>query len=97
MPVTKLYDRGVTVSSAKLLSQRIGEAFVALHPSAAEKFGVKAGQHVTLSLDGASEEVLVKIDDTISTGVALVPRSMGLPISEPAEASLSVAKKAAAR
>jgi NADH-quinone oxidoreductase subunit G len=97
VPVTKLYDRGVTVASAGLLNQRIGETFVALHPSAAEKFGVEAGERVRLSLDGVSEEVLVKIDDTISTGVALVPRSMGLPISEPTQASLKAAKKSAVR
>ena len=97
VPITKLYDRGLTVSSAELLDQRIGEAFIALHPSAAEKFGVGAGEHVTLTLDGMSGEVVVKIDDTISAGVALVPRSMGLPISEPSEASLKVAKKAAVR
>lgn len=97
VPVTKLYDRGLTVSSAGLLNQRIGEAFIALHPNAAEKFGVQAGERVRLSLDGASEEVVVKIDDTISASVALVPRSMGLPISEPTEASLKAAKKVAAR
>jgi len=97
VPVTKLYDRGVTVASAELLDHRIGEAFVALHPSAAKNLGLEAGEHVKLSLDGVSEEVVVKIDDTISTGVVLVPRSMGLPINEPTEASLKVGKKAAAR
>lgn len=95
VPITKLYDRGVTVESAELLDQRIGEAFVALHPSAAENFGVQAGQRVKLNLDGVSEDVLVKIDDTISAGVALVPRSMGLPINEPTEASVKPNKKAA--
>ena len=88
VPITKLYDRGVTLTPSRLLKQRIGEPFVALHPSAAEKLGVKAGQKVSLSLDGASEEVLVKIDDTIPAGVALVPRSMGLPIPAPMEASV---------
>ena len=97
VPITKLYDRGVTVESAPLLTQRIGEAFVALHSSAAEQFGVEAGERVKLSLDGVSEDVVVKIDDTISTGVVLVPRSMGFPISEPTEASLKAAKKVAVR
>ncbi len=97
VPVTKLYDRGLTVSSAELLNHRIGETFVALHPNAAEKFGVQAGERVRLSLDGVSREVLVRIDDTISTGVALVPRSMGLPISEPTPAGLKAAKKSGAR
>jgi NADH-quinone oxidoreductase subunit G len=97
VPVTRLYDHGVTVKSAGLLGQRIGEAFVALHPSAAQAFGVQAGERVRLSLDGVSKEVLVKIDDTISAGVALVPRSMGLPISEPTEATVKTSKKVAAR
>ncbi len=97
VPITKLYDRGLMVSSSELLDQRVGEAFVALHPNTAEQFGVVAGEEVTLSLDGVSETVVVKMDDTISTGVALVPRSMGLPISGPMEASVQVAKKAAVR
>ena len=97
VPITKLYDRGVTVSTAALLDQRIGETFIALHPSAAERFAVKAGERVKLSLDGVSEEVPVRIDDTISAGVVLVPRSMGLPIHQPTEASVKAIKKVTAR
>jgi NADH-quinone oxidoreductase subunit G len=97
VPVTKLYDRGVTVASAELLDQRIGELFIALHSSLAKDLEVEAGDVVKLSLDGTSEDVTVKIDDTISAGVVLVPRSMGLPINEPTEASLKVGKKAAVR
>ena len=97
VPITKLYDRGVTVSSTALLEQRIGEIFIALHPSAAERFAVKAGERVKLSLDGVSDEVPVRIDDTISAGVVLVPRSMGLPIHQPTEASVKAIKKVTTR
>jgi NADH-quinone oxidoreductase subunit G len=97
VPITKLYDRGVTVSTAELLDHRIGETYIALHPSAAELFKVNAGERVKLSLDGVSEEVSVKIDDTISAGVVLVPRSMGIPIHQPTEASVKAIKKVAAR
>jgi len=97
VPVTKLYDRGVTVASAELLDQRIGEKFIALHPSTAKDFEIEVNETVKLSLDGVSEDVVVKLDDTISTGVVLVPRSMGLPINEPTEAGLKVGKKAAVR
>jgi hypothetical protein len=38
---------------------------------------------VTVSFDGVSGQALLKIDETISAGVALVPRSMGLAIHEP--------------
>jgi len=83
VPVTKLYDRGLTVQSAELLSQRIGKATVSLHPEAAKRLGVKAGARVTISFEGVGGEAVLRIDETISAGVALVPRSMGLAIREP--------------
>jgi NADH-quinone oxidoreductase subunit G len=83
VPVTKLYDRGATVAPAELLSKRIGEATIALHPDAAKKLGVEVDAKVKVSFDGVKGEALVKIDETISAGVALIPRSMGLAIREP--------------
>jgi anaerobic selenocysteine-containing dehydrogenase len=78
-----LYDRGATVVPAELLNERIGEATISLHPDAAKKLGVEAGATVKVSFDGVKGEALVKIDETISAGVALIPRSMGLAIREP--------------
>jgi NADH-quinone oxidoreductase subunit G len=83
VPVTKLYDRGTTVLPAELLHDRIGDVNVILHPDAAEKLGVEAGQTVNVSFNGVSGEAVVKLDETISVGVALIPRSMGLAIREP--------------
>jgi len=83
VPVTKLYDRGTTIVSAELLDQRVGEASISLHPDAAQNLGVAAGQMVNVSFNGVSGEAVVKLDDTISVGVALVPRSMGIAIHEP--------------
>jgi NADH-quinone oxidoreductase subunit G len=83
VPVTKLYDRGTTVTPAELLTERIGDVTIALHPEVVKKLGLEAGKQVTVSFDGVSGEAVVKIDETISAGVALVPRSMGLAIREP--------------
>jgi NADH-quinone oxidoreductase subunit G len=83
VPVTKLYDRGTTVMPAELLHERIGDVSISLHPDAAKELGVEAGQTVNVSFNGVSGEAVVKLDDTISVGVALIPRSMGLAISEP--------------
>lgn len=83
LPITRLYDRGITVATTTLLSQRIGDAAVVLHPETAKRLGVEAGQSVRLSFDGTGGEALVKLDDEIPTGVVLVPRSMGLPIHAP--------------
>jgi NADH-quinone oxidoreductase subunit G len=97
LPIAKLYNRSLTVSSGELLNERIGKVTISLNSSTALKAGLEAGEHVRLSLDGISEEVLVKLDDSITGGVVLVPRSMGLPINEPTEASLKTLKKVAVR
>jgi len=94
VPVTKLYDRGTTVMmSANLLRDRIGGLVISLHPDAAKNLGVEAGQLVNISFDGMSGDVTVKLDDTISVGVALVPREMGLAIREPVLAEVRALEK----
>jgi len=88
VPVNKLYDRGVTVNPTQLLDGRVGDAAITLHPSTAKKLGLEAGGQAKIKFDGVNADVLVKLDDTISTGVALVPRSMGLAIREPVVAKV---------
>ena len=88
VPVVKLYDRGTTVLSSGLLRERIGAASISLHPDAAKGLGIEAGQTVNVSFNGVSGEAVVKLDDTISVGVALIPRSMGLAIHEPVPAKV---------
>ncbi|HCB01697.1 MAG TPA: hypothetical protein DEP19_04880, partial [Anaerolineae bacterium] len=83
VPVNKLYDYGITVSSAELLEQRIGETKISMNSSTAKKLGMDAGKTAKISFNGVSGEALIKIDDSISAGVVLVPRSMGLAIHEP--------------
>jgi NADH-quinone oxidoreductase subunit G len=91
VPVNKLYDRGTTVmQSADLLRDRIGSPTISLHPDAAKNLGVEAGQLVSLSFDGVSGEARVRLDETISVGVALVPREMGFAIHEPVPAQIRV-------
>jgi len=83
VPIAKLYDRGTTLKSTELLDQRVGSLNISLHPNAAEDMGVEAGQTVNVSFNGVSGEAVVKLDDTVPVGVALIPRSMGLAIREP--------------
>lgn len=83
VPVNKLYDMGVTIQSAELLGQRVGEAFVSMHSATVKKLGLEVGKPAKISFDGVNAEAVLKVDDTISTGVVLVPRSMGIAIREP--------------
>jgi len=90
VPVNKLFDRGTTVMlSANLLRDRIGHPLISLHPEAARTMGLEAGQLVNISFDGVSGDARVRLDETISVGVALVPRSMGFAIREPVPAIVS--------
>lgn len=89
VPINKLYNRGTTVMmSADLLRERIGSPMIALHSEAAKNLGLEAGQLVNVSFNGVSGDAKVKLDDTISVGVALVPRSMGLAIRGPIPAKI---------
>jgi NADH-quinone oxidoreductase subunit G len=96
VPANKLYDLGVTVQTAEFLDQRIGETTVSMHPTTAKKFEVEAGQTVKVSFEGVQAEAVVKFDETIGTGVVLVPRSMGIAIHEPVVARVQ-AKTAAGK
>ncbi|HET9909842.1 MAG TPA: molybdopterin-dependent oxidoreductase, partial [Anaerolineales bacterium] len=83
VPITKLYDQGTTVMPSGLLHGRIGETRVGLHPQTAKRLGVEEGQTVNVSFNGTSGDAIVRLDDSIADGVALVPRSMGIAIREP--------------
>ena len=87
VPVTRLYDRGITVTTSELLRAHIGEAAVLLHPEMAKKLGVAAGEQV--KVNGFQAEV--RLDATVPASVALLPRSMGFPINAPAVAELKKA------
>jgi NADH-quinone oxidoreductase subunit G len=93
VPVTKLYDMGTTVAPAKLLESHIGPVSVSVNPATAAKFGILNGGQATVSLNGVEAAVKVRFDESVSTGVVLVYRSFGIPISEPTSVKIMAAEK----
>jgi len=91
VPVTRLYDRGVTVASSGLLKARVGEAAVLLHPSLAKNLGLDGLAEIRLNQ--VTLQLMVRLDETVPASVALLPRSMGIPIGEPAVITLKAAKQ----
>jgi NADH-quinone oxidoreductase subunit G len=83
VPVARLYDRGVTVLPSKLLHQRIAGPSFCLHPDTALKFGLVEGLETQITIYGVTCPVTVWFDPTAPLDVALLPRSVGLPIQEP--------------
>lgn len=95
VPVTRLYDFGNTVAPAKLLSAHIDRFNgIVLNPVTALKLGLENGGQAEVSLNGVSYPVKVLLDDSISTGVVLIPRSMGIPIPASAPVTVRTAQKA---
>jgi NADH-quinone oxidoreductase subunit G len=90
VPVTKLYDQGILTSSSSLLRERIGEAFVKIHPIDAEKMNIENGSMVDLHIDGHEYPAKAVLTSNQPAGVLLVPRSFGIPLSQPAAVKLTV-------
>jgi NADH-quinone oxidoreductase subunit G len=88
VPVSRLYDRGVTLRSSVLLEKRIGERAFCLHPADAEKLGVSAGDTLTFTLNGRTVQSAVDVDAGQPQGVLLVRRSMGVELVQAAEVQL---------
>ena len=88
--MTRLYDRGITVSTSGLLQSRIGEAEVRVHPSLAQKLAL--GGMAEVHLDGSTWKLKVRLDETVPASVALLPRSMGVPIAGPMAVMLKASK-----
>ena len=96
VPVTRQYDHGQTVMPSKLIHQRIPQPYVALHPGEAARLNLGQGDMAELILNGTASFVLVHLDEGLPAGVALVPRSLGVPISRPSPGELRAVEKVAA-
>ena len=83
VPVTKLYDKGTTMAPAALLESHTGESALTINPATGLKIGLSNGGQAKLKLNDLEMEAAVRFDETVSTGVVLVYRSFGIPISEP--------------
>jgi anaerobic selenocysteine-containing dehydrogenase len=94
IPVTVLYDRGLTVITSDLLHQRIPDPYAILHPQTSTPMGIKEGAYIKLNLSGTEVEVIAHLDETIPEGVVLVPRSMGIPIHGPTPVDIVVSEQA---
>ena len=90
VPITILYDRGQTVMPSEVLHQRIPPAHIAVNPENARYLNISDGAKVKFTVDGTSVEVLLQIKDQVPLGVALVPRSLGVPLRSPTPIEVKV-------
>jgi NADH-quinone oxidoreductase subunit G len=88
-PVTRLYDRGITVTTSPLLAPRLAPPDLRIHPLTARKMMLADDMHVMMPVDGAAYLVRIVLDETVPEGNALIPRSVGVPIHEPQVAQVA--------
>jgi len=95
-PFTRLYDRGQTLWCSHLLDARIGEPYLVLNAQDAERLRIRQGAKVQMTLLTPGEEetagstpqgysmlITARLDESLPQRVVLLPRSFGIPISEP--------------
>ena len=91
VPITSLYDQGTTVRNTPLLLAHIGEASLRIHPDTAKKLDLQDSAEIRL--DGFAANLKVVVDETVPASVGLVPRSMGIPLHEPALVKVNPVKQ----
>jgi NADH-quinone oxidoreductase subunit G len=90
VPVTRLYDHGQTVLPSEVLHARIPETYIALNPSDSSPLKIMDGDPVVLLLDGEEYRAMAYLDETVPSGIVLVPRSMDVPVDRPAPVKIKV-------
>jgi len=91
LPVTRLYDLGTMLVPSEILRPRLTKPFIALNPADAEDQKATDGMTVNISVKGVSAPAVVKVDENVPAGFALVPRSCGLGIDKPTKIEIQVA------
>lgn len=84
VPVTKLYDHGRLLEDTHLLDGRKAALEVDLNPHTAAGLDVQDGETLLLKVNDSQAMVRVHLDESAPQGVALLPRSVGFPLSVPA-------------
>lgn len=93
VPITRLFDAGSLVAPSSLLHQRIGSPRLLLHPNTAQAEGVQDGDEVLIAWEERQVKAKVVVDETVPSGVGLVPRSMGIPLQQAMYARLHLPER----
>ena len=94
VPIIRLYDRGSMITYSQLLQSHLIRKVVWINPQDAKQYGVQNEELVQIQYGEISEMVILQLDKIVPHGVVLVPRSVGIPISEPCQVHLYLTERA---
>jgi NADH-quinone oxidoreductase subunit G len=89
VPVTRLLDGATTVRPSELLNPRLAPSQLWMNPDDLSNLGLEDGAGVELSWNGHNVQIPAMGKDTVPSGSALVPRSLGVPIHTPIRGKIS--------
>ncbi len=93
VPITRLYDRGNTLIPSQLLRTHLVSTVMWINAKEAKQQGVEEHDVVQIECGETSALVTVELEDAVPDGVVLVPRSVGIPISEPCRVRLHITER----
>ncbi len=97
VPITLLYDRGSMITPSEVLHPRLPEPFILVNPKDSHTLKAIDGMTVGISINGGkTNNAVVKEDENVPQGFALIPRSMGVPIDKPSAFEIRIAESALA-
>ena len=94
-PVTRLYDRGSTLVHSELLHERLAVPQVIMNPEDAQHLKIIDRSTVDLSIAEQHFLVEARLSQEVPAGIALVPRSLGVPVHEPTAVAVRLPEKVA--
>jgi NADH-quinone oxidoreductase subunit G len=83
VPITKLYESGMSAAFSDLLKTHVAPPHIALHPEDADRMGIVDESQVDVSWDGRTERLLAHVVDRVPIGVALLERGRQVPVGGP--------------
>ena len=81
VPVSHLYDRGVTLVPSTVLQMRMISGVGWLNPATAARLGLAQGAQVSLALNGAQASFTLHLDATVPADALLLPRLWPLAVA----------------
>jgi NADH-quinone oxidoreductase subunit G len=83
VPVTRLYDQGQMLQASTLLDKRMARLRLSLNPATAARLGLHEGEMVEFRLKGQPARLEIHLDEGVPADTALLPRSVGYPLTAP--------------
>ena len=92
VPITQLYDLGIMTTTSEILTPRLTDKHIGLHPADAAKQGINPGDRVTLSLQGSTTTAHAHLLKDVPQGIVVIPRSVGIFCESPTEVEIQLAE-----